>query len=56
MLDVGTVFNAGLVPNHQFPCGHDNSLESNLQSVNKKLNEMEQYQKEKVEYSGGMHR
>ena len=55
-LDVGTVVNAGLVPNHQFPYDHDNSLDSNLQSVNEKLNEMEQYQKEEVEYSGGMHR
>ena len=41
---------------YSFPYDHDNSLDSNLQSVNEKLNEMEQYQKEEVEYSGGMHR
>ena len=55
-LDVGTVVNAGLVPNHQFPYDHDNSLESNLQSVRSELSHMEQYQEEEVEYSGGMHR
>lgn len=55
-LDVGTVVNAGLVPNHQFPYDHDNSLESNLQSVHSELSQMEQYQEEEVEYSGGMHR
>ena len=55
-LDVGTVVNAGLVPNHQFPYDHDNSLESNLQSVHSELSHMEQYQEEEVEYSGGMHR
>ena len=55
-LDVGTVVNAGLVPDHQFPYDHDNSLESNLQSVHSELSQMEQYQEEEVEYSGGMHR
>lgn len=55
-LDVGTATNAGLAVSHSFPYDHDNSLDSNLQSVNEKLNEMEQYQKEEVEYSGGMHR
>lgn len=54
-LDVGTATNAGLAVSHSFPYDHDNSLDSNLQSVNEKLNEMEQYQ-EKEEYSGGMHR
>lgn len=52
----GTATNAGLAVSHSFPYDHDNSLDSNLQSVNEKLNEMEQYQKEEVEYSGGMHR
>lgn len=55
-LDVGTVVNVGLVPNHQFPYDHDNSLESNLQSVHSELSQIEQYQEEEVEYSGGMHR
>ena len=55
-LDVGTATNAGLAVSHSFAYDHDNSLEANLQSVNEKLNEMEQYQKEEVEYSGGMHR
>ena len=55
-LDVGTATNAGLAVSHSFPYDHDNSLDSNLQSVNEKLNEMEQYQKEELEYSGGMHR
>jgi len=55
-LDVGTATNAGIAVSHSFPYDHDNSLDSNLQSVNEKLNEMEQYQKEEVEYSGGMHR
>lgn len=54
-LDVGTATNAGLAVSHSFPYDHDNSLDSNLQSVNEKLNEMEQY-KEEAEYSGGMHR
>ena len=53
---VGTATNAGIAVSHSFPYDHDNSLDSNLQSVNEKLNEMEQYQKEEVEYSGGMHR
>ena len=55
-LDVGTAANAGLAVSHSFSYDHDNSLGSNLQYVNEKLNEMEQYQKEEVEYSGGMHR
>lgn len=55
-LDVGTATNAGLAVNHSFPYNHDNSLESNLQSVHSELSQMEQYQKEEVEYSGGMHR
>ena len=54
-IDVGTATNAGLAVSHSFPYDHDSSLDSNLQSVNEKLNEMEQY-KEEAEYSGGMHR
>ena len=52
----GDILYAGLAVSHSFAYDHDNSLEANLQSVNEKLNEMEQYQKEEVEYSGGMHR
>ena len=55
-LDIGTATNVGLAVSHSFPYDHDNSLDSNLQSVNEKLNEMEQYQKDEVEYIGGMHR
>ena len=55
-LDVGTATNAGLAVNHSFPYNHDNSLESNLQSVHSELSQMEQYQEKEVEYSGGMHR
>lgn len=55
-LDVGTATNAGLVVRHSFPYDHDSSLESNLQSVYTELSRMEQYQKEEMEYSGGMHR
>ena len=54
-INVGTATNAGLTVSHSFPYDHDSSLDSNLQSVNEKLNEMEQY-KEEAEYSGGMHR
>ena len=53
-IDVGTATNAGLAVSHQFPYDHDNSLEANLSSVNENLNQMEQYQAEEVEYSGGM--
>ena len=55
-LDVGTATNAGLAVSHSFPYDHDNSLDSNLQSVYSELNQMEQYQKEDMAYSGGMHR
>lgn len=54
-IDVGTATNAELAVSHSFPYDHDSALDSNLQSVNEKLNEMEQY-KEEAEYSGGMHR
>jgi len=55
-LDIGTATNAGLAVRHSFPYDHDSSLESNLQSVYTELNRMEQYKKEEMEYSGGMHR
>ena len=55
-LDVGTATNAGLAVRHSFPYDHDSSIESNLQSVYTELNRMEQYKKEEMEYSGGMHR
>ena len=55
-LDVGTVVNAGLAVSHSFPYDHENSLDSNLQSVHSELSRMEQYQEEEVEYSGGMRR
>ena len=55
-LDVGTATNTGLAVRHSFPYDHDSSLESNLQSVYTELNRMEQYKKEEMEYSGGMHR
>lgn len=55
-LDVGTAANAGLAVLHRFPYDHDNSLESNLQSVHTELSRMEEYQGEEAEYSGGMRR
>ena len=55
-LDVGTVVNSGLAVSHSFPYDHENSLDSNLQSVHSELSQMEQYQEEEVEYSGGMRR
>ncbi len=55
-LDFGTTCNAGLTVSHSFPYDHDSSLDSNLTSVYSELNQMEQYQEEEVEYSGGMHR
>lgn len=54
--DFGTTCNAGLTVSHSFPYDHDSSLDSNLTSVYSELNQMEQYQEEEVEYSGGMHR
>ena len=55
-LDVGTVANAGLVASHSFTYNHESSLDGNLLSVQEKLNQMEQYREQEVEYSGGMHR
>lgn len=57
-LDVGPVTNAGLVAQHRFPYDHDVSLDANLQAVNEKLNDMEEYREElqEAEYGGGMRR
>lgn len=57
-LDVGTATNAGLAVRHRFPYDHNATPEANLQAVNEKLNDMEEYQAElqEAEYSGGMRR
>lgn len=57
-LDVGQAANAGLAARHSFPYDHNATLEANLQTVNEKLNGMEEYQEElqEAEYSGGMRR
>ena len=49
---------AGLVAQHRFPYDHNASLDANLQTVNEKLNNMEEYREElqEAEYSGGMRR
>lgn len=52
-LDVGTAANAGLAVLHRFPYDHDTSLEANLQDVNEKLNDMEEYRAELQEESYG---
>lgn len=58
MIDIGPVTNAGLVAQHRFPYDHNASLDANLQTVNEKLNNMEEYREElqEAEYSGGMRR
>jgi len=57
-IDVGPVTNAGVVVQHRFPYDHDTSVEANLQAVNEKLNDMEEYRAELQEagYGGGMRR
>ncbi len=57
-LDVGTATNAGLAVRHRFPYDHNVTPDANLQAVNEKLNDMEEYQAElqEAEYSGGMRR
>lgn len=57
-LDVGQATNAGLAAQHRFPYDHNSTMEANLQAVNEKLNEMEEYREElqEAEYSGGMRR
>lgn len=58
MIDIGPVTNAGLVAQYRFPYDHNASLDANLQTVNEKLNNMEEYREElqEAEYSGGMRR
>lgn len=57
-LDVGQPTNAGLVAQHRFPYDHNVGLDANLQAVNEKLNELEEYRAElqEAEYGGGMRR
>ncbi|MCS2613166.1 zincin-like metallopeptidase domain-containing protein [Bacteroides fragilis] len=57
-MDVGPVTNAGMAAQHRFPYDHDASVDANLQAVNEKLNEMEEYREElqEAEYGGGMRR
>ena len=57
-MDVGPVTNAGMAAQHRFPYDHDASVDANLQAVNEKLNEMEEYREElqEAEYGGRMRR
>lgn len=58
-LDVGQTTNAGLAVQHSFPYDHNAMLDDNLQKVNDKLGEMEEYRAEEVQeadYGGGMRR
>ena len=57
-LDVGPATNAGMIAQHRYPYHHNVSLEANLQEVDEKLNDMEEYRAElqEAEYSGGMRR
>lgn len=57
-LDVGQAANAGLAVRYSFPYDHNATLEANLQTMNEKLNGMEEYQEElqEAEYSSGMRR
>ena len=57
-LDVGMMTNAGLAVRHRFSYDHNATLDANLQAVNEKLNNMEEYQAElqEAEYSSGMRR
>ena len=59
-IEVGTATNAGLSVRHSFGYDHDSTLEANLQEVNNRLSEMEEYKQEQEEtaYSsgGGWHR
>ena len=57
-LDVGEATNAGIAVQHSFPYDHNASLDANLQRVNEKLNDMEEYRVElqEAEYGGGMRR
>ena len=57
-LDVGTATNAGMAVQHHYPYDHNMTLEANLQAVNEKLNELEEYREElqEAEYGGGLRR
>ena len=57
-LDVGSVCNAGLAVRHSFPYDYNSTLDANLQAVNEKLNELDEYREElqEAEYGGGMRR
>ncbi len=59
-IEVGTATNAGLAVRHSFGYDHGSTLEANLQEVNDRLSEMEEYKQEQEEaaYSsgGGWHR
>ena len=57
-LDVGQATNAGLAVQHSFPFNHNATLEANLQEVNEKLENMEEYRAEvqEEEYAGGLRR
>lgn len=57
-LDVGPATNAGVAVQHRFPYDHNATLDANLQAVNEKLNDMEEYRAELQEagYGGGMRR
>ena len=57
-LDVGGVCNAGLAVRHSFPYDYNSTLDTNLQAVNEKLNELDEYREElqEAEYGGGMRR
>lgn len=57
-LDVGPTTNAGMIAQHRYPYDHNVSLEANLQEVDEKLNDMEEYRAElqEAEYSGGIRR
>lgn len=57
-LDVGSVCNAGLAVRHSFPYDYNSTLDTNLQAVNEKLNELDEYREElqEAEYGGGLRR
>lgn len=57
--DVGPATNAGIIAQHSFPYDHNATLDDNLQRVNERLGEMEEYRAEEVQeedYGGGMRR
>lgn len=52
-LDVGGVCNAGLAVRHSFPYDYNSTLDANLQVVNEKLNELDEYREELQEAECG---